>query len=215
MSGRLAAWVGLVGAISAIGYASRFSGARPERDAVYHWDTAVSELVLFAVIASIVFAIAAGTDWRRLLALRPPRSWRQAVGIGIAVIVAVGILGQLLDPVLHAGREQGLAPHGWRAGHAAPFAANVLALAVVGPIVEELTFRGLGFGLLERYGRRAAILLVGIAFGVWHGLVEALPILVALGIGLAYVRARADSVYPTIVLHSAFNAVALAVAVTT
>ena len=56
---------------------------------------------------------------------------------------------------------------------------------------------------------------IGVLFGLAHGLVEALPILVALGIGLAYLRARTDSLYPCVIVHGAFNAIALVLAVTT
>jgi membrane protease YdiL (CAAX protease family) len=55
--------------------------------------------------------------------------------------------------------------------------------------------------------------LTGLAFGVAHGLVEALPLLVAFGIGLAYLRCRVDSVYPGMVVHGLFNGAALVVAV--
>ena len=86
-------------------------------------------------------------------------------------------------------------------------------ICFVAPFVEEVTFRGLGYSLLVRYGRWAAIVLVGIAFALAHGLVQAFPFLVALGSGLAYLRSRVDSVYPVMVVHGAFNAVALTVAV--
>jgi membrane protease YdiL (CAAX protease family) len=210
---RLAGWLALVGSLSVLAYAARFSGQKAPHNALYRYDVAVNELVLFAIVLALVLAISIGTDRRKLLALRRPRSWRRALGIALAILVGISVLGSLLDPILHAGREQGLAPHGWKAGKAGPFAANVVAFGLVGPVVEELTFRGLGFGLLRRFGELAAILLVGLAFGLWHGLVEALPVLTALGVGLAYLRARTDSVYPPIALHVAFNALALGLAV--
>ena len=40
-------------------------------------------------------------------------------------------------------------------------------------------------------------------------------ILVALGVGLAYLRARTDSLYPCFIVHALFNAIALTLAVTT
>ena len=43
----------------------------------------------------------------------------------------------------------------------------------------------MGYSLLERYGRPLAVAVVGIAFGLAHGLVDALPLLVTLGAGLA------------------------------
>jgi membrane protease YdiL (CAAX protease family) len=85
---------------------------------------------------------------------------------------------------------------------------------VIGPIVEELTFRGLGFYLLEPYGQTTAIVVIGITFGLWHGLIQALPVLIVFGTGLAYLRSRTGSIYPGMLLHAAFNAGALLIAVT-
>ena len=92
--------------------------------------------------------------------------------------------------------------------------ANFLVVAVLAPIVEEITFRGLGYKLIEPFGKWTAILVVGLLFGLAHGLVEALPILAAFGAGLAYVRMRTGSVYPGMIVHSAFNSLVLIVAVT-
>ena len=95
------------------------------------------------------------------------------------------------------------------------FVLNLVALAIVGPIAEELTFRGLGFYLLQRYGQTPAIVVIGITFGLWHGLVEALPVLVVFGVGLAFLRSRTNSIYPGMILHATFNATALLAAVIT
>ena len=80
-------------------------------------------------------------------------------------------------------------------------------------MVEELTFRGLGQSLLRFLGRWPSILIVGASFGIAHGLVEALLVLVPFGIALAWVRDRTDSVYPGMVVHGLFNAIALVAAV--
>src|SRR5207244_12083581 len=122
-------------------------------------------------------------------------------------------LSDVPAPLLHPGQEQGITPDTWQPDHAAAYVGNGLVVAVVAPIVEELTFRGLGYSLLVRYGRWTAIALVGIAFGLAHGLVEAFPFLAAFGAGLAYLRSRVDSVYPGMIVHGLFNAVALTVAV--
>ena len=214
MSGRLAAWLTLVAAVAALGYGDRAAGGKPPNDLVYKYSTAVSELLLFGVILLLVLWIARGLPKRETFALRPPRSWGRAFGLSFGVLIAIGIVNFALDPLLHPGREQGLAPPNWEPRHAGAFAANVLALAVVGPIVEELTFRGLGFTLLARHGQTFAILAVGVAFALWHGLIEALPVLFVFGAGLALIRTRTASIYPCIVLHGLFNGIALAIAVT-
>src|SRR5438876_1112872 len=82
-------------------------------------------------------------------------------------------------------------------------------------VLEELTFRGLGYTLLSRYGQWTAIVLVGVIFGLAHGLVEALPILAFFGMGLCYLRVKTGSVYPGMLVHAGFNALVLSIAVAT
>jgi hypothetical protein len=62
-------------------------------------------------------------------------------------------------------------------------------------------------------GRWQSIIIVGFAFGLAHGLLEALLVLVPFGIVLAYLRDRTDSVYPGMIVHGLFNGIALAAAV--
>ena len=212
MNGRLFAWLTLVGAQILLGYSARATQGKVDRNAVYHWSTSGAQLLFYAIYLGIVLAISR-EETRTLLALRPPRSWSKAVGIAAGITVAVIVLELALEPLLHAGREQGLTPKHWEPSHAGAFAASFVVVTLVGPLVEEASFRGLGFSLLERYGRVLAIVAVGVLFGLAHGLVEALPVLVALGAGLAYLRARTDSLYPGFVVHALFNAVALTLAV--
>ena len=201
-------------AFATLSYTLRFTSGKPPKDLLYKWSTVVGNLVQFAIIAAIVYGIA-GTagERRRVLALRRPTSWRTAVKIGLGVGLGMYLLTILLGPVLHPDREQGVTPDIWEPKHIAAYIANGIVIAIVAPIVEELTFRGLGYSLLSRYGGWVAIIGTGIAFGLAHGLVQAFPFLAAFGIGLAYLRSRVDSVYPGMIVHGLFNAIALTVAV--
>ena len=213
MRSALAAWTSFVLLFATLSYSIRFTEGKPPKDLLYQWSTVASGLIQFAVIGLIVYAIAGLGDRRQLLALRRPTSWWRALGIGVAIAIGITLLSVLLEPVLHPGREQGVTPDVWRPSHAAQYVANGVVICIVAPIVEELTFRGLGYSLLVPFGKWTAIILVGIAFGLAHGLVEAFPFLAALGAGLAYLRSRVDSVYPGMVIHGLFNATALIVAV--
>ena len=213
MTSPLAAWTAFVVAFATLSYSLRFSEGKPPEDLLYRWSTVEGGLIQFALIALIVYAIAGLGNRRELLALRRPTSWARAAGIafaiGVLMVVLSSTLGRLLDP----GGEQGVTPDVWRPDHAAAYVANGLVICVVAPFVEELAFRGLGYSLLARFGRWAAIVLVGVLFGLAHGLVDALPFLAALGAGLAYLRSRVDSVVPGMIVHGLFNATALIVAV--
>lgn len=213
---RLVGWTLIVGAVAALGYAGRASGGKPDADVLFKWSTAAGQLGLLAFIFALTLALAAGAPKREFFALRTPAvAWPRALLYAVVVFVGVQALTAALDPLLHPGDEQGLTTGNWISGHTAAFAVNFVAFALLGPVVEELLFRGAGYRLLEQYGGRTAILVSGIAFGLWHGLIDALPILVAFGLGLAFVRARTRSVYPCIALHIVFNTIGIAVAMST
>jgi hypothetical protein len=133
--------------------------------------------------------------------------------IAAVIIVAADGLASLLPLPESPGKEQGLTPTHWEAAHAGAFAANFVLLAVIAPFVEELTFRGEGQSLLRVFGRWTSIVVVGVAFGLAHGLIEGLIVLVPFGIALAWLRDRTDSVVPGMFVHGLFNGVTLVLAV--
>jgi membrane protease YdiL (CAAX protease family) len=210
---RLVAWATVVGLLATLGYVGRFTGGRLPKEPLYRWDEFVGGLVQFLVLLALMLWIARGLPKREAFALRRPDSWGQAALLAGGVVVVILVAAFSLEPLLHPNREQGLTPHAWEPAHAGAFAANFVVVGLLAPMVEELTFRGLGFTLLERFGRPAAIILVGIAFGLAHGLVEALPVLVVFGTALAYLRSRTGSVYPGMILHALYNSLVLLTAV--
>jgi len=213
MSGRLAAWITLVAALSALNYYGRLTddSSNTVRDAVYSYSTFVNGLVLYALILGAVLAIAHGRP--ELFALRRPRGRVLSLTLGSLVGIYLWELVVSTLPIESPGTEQGLTPTGWEAAHAGAFAANCFLFVIVAPIVEELTFRGVGQSLLQFLGRFGSIAVIGITFGLWHGLVEALVVLVPFGMALAYLRDRTTSVLPGMVVHGLFNAAALAASV--
>jgi uncharacterized protein len=213
---RLAAWTTLVAVLAAINYAGRFSGGHGSGNEVYMYSAFAGGLIVYLVWLGVVLWIASGR-WE-LLALRRPASIGRAARLAVTAVVAIYVIEAIVSVIPlpeSPGKEQGLAPTHWEPAHAGAFAANVVLFAVVAPFVEELTFRGVGQSLLAFLGQFPSIVLVGIAFGLAHGLVEALLVLVPFGIALAWLRSRTDSVYPGMVVHALFNGVALAAAVLT
>jgi membrane protease YdiL (CAAX protease family) len=213
--GRAAGWIGLVAALTSLAYAVRATEGKPPKDVLYQYSAAIGGLVQYSLILALVLALGRGPGMADRLGLRRPRSWPAALGLAFAALLSIYVVAYVLSFFLDPGREQGLTPSGWDGSRAPAFAANFVVVAGLAPVVEELAFRGLGFHVLRRLGEWPAILLVGLAFGIVHGLLDALPILVFFGTALAFVRSRTRSVYPGMLLHAVFNALALTVAVTT
>jgi membrane protease YdiL (CAAX protease family) len=210
MPRRVVAWLAFVLAISAIGYAGQAADSELPDDFVYRYSAAILGLVQFALFFGVLLLILLGLPKREMFGLRRPQSWRRAIGYLFAGLVAIWLLGFALSPFLDASEEQGIVPEEWDPDRIGAFLAFGAVATFVAPLVEELTFRGVGFALLAPYGKWVAILTTGILFGAWHGLIVALPVLAGFGIVLGWLRYATGSVYPCIALHAIFNGVAIA-----
>lgn len=217
---RLAAWLVFVLALTALNYAGRFLGEDTvDEDIAYQWVTSIGVVVQYAIMLGILLLIGRRLPKRDLFALRRPASWKRAAGwtaLSLAAIYAAAaaytwVLSLLGD--YDASEEQGLVPDEWDPDRAAPFLAFFVVVTLLAPAVEELTYRGMGVGLLRPYGTALAVVGTGLLFGLAHGLIIGMPVLAFFGVVVAWLRVRTQSIYPPIVLHAIFNGVALIVAV--
>jgi uncharacterized protein len=208
--GRLVAWLSFVLVIAAIGYAGQATDSEVPDDFVYRYSAAIFGLIQFALFFGVLLLIAIGASKRELFGLRRPSSWPRAIGYMAAALGVIWALSFALSPFLDAGEEQGIVPEEWDPDRLGAFLAFAAVATLAAPVVEELTFRGLGFALLEPYGKWTAIVATGVLFGVWHGLIVALPVLATFGVLLGWLRWSTGSVYPSIALHAIFNGIAIA-----
>jgi len=214
---RLLAWLVFVLVLAALAYAAQLAADDTPDDIAYRYSSSILAVVQYAIMLGILLLIALvgrGLPLREAFALRRPASWPRALGLTALALVAIWIASAALAPFLDANEEQGLVPDEWDSSRAGAFAAFFVAVTFVAPVVEELTYRGLGFTLVLPYGTWVAIVTTGVLFGAAHGLLVALPILTVFGIVVGWLRARTDSVYPSMLFHATFNGTALVVSVT-
>ncbi len=218
--GRLAGWLAFVLALTALNYAGRFAGGtETEDDIAYQWISSIGIVIQYSIMLGILLLIARGLPKRDMFALRRPASWKRAAGLAVLVLLAIyafaaaytGLLSLLGD--YDATEEQGLVPDEWDPSRAAPFIAFFVGVTIIAPVVEELTYRGLGISLIQPYGAVLAIASTGALFGLAHGLLIGLPVLTFFGLAIGWLRVRTDSIYPPIILHATFNGISLIAAV--
>src|SRR5919108_2199110 len=202
-SGPLVAWL----SIAALFVGAAFVGASSEQtdpNILYKYTFALGSLAAYAVLVGITLGIAVwlGRPLDTLGMRRFSWAWFWAA---VGVIVAVALLGAILEPILHAGEEQGLEPKAWDPDRAPAFVVNWAVAATLVPFAEELFFRGLGVCALLPIGGVAAVGITALAFGLGHGILVALPVLVVFGAGLGWVRLRSGSVWPGVLAHSLYN----------
>ena len=154
--GKLAGWLALVGSLAALNYASRFSSGKPPADSLYRYDTALSGLVFYALDARDRAADRARDLTPAELGLRRPDSWPRALGFTLGVLVALLIAEALLETCSTARASRGSSRRIGSSAKAVQFALNAAVVVIAAPLVEELTFRGVGFRLLSPFGAAVA-----------------------------------------------------------
>ncbi len=209
---RLALWGVLVTLLAVLAYGDRATSGKPDPNILYHWTIAVGSVLQDGILLGLVLWIASFRS--DLLGIRPPVSVRRAAKLLGAGLVGTYVFEIVYSAITDPGNEQGLTPSHWEPQHATAYVVNAIIICTFIPFVEELTYRGLGYTVLERFGRWPAIFGVGLVFGLAHGLIVSLPIIVAFGCVLAWVRSETRSVFPGMLLHATFNLIALIAAVT-
>lgn len=208
---RVAIWIAVTGAFAALNFFAAATAGPREDDVVYTYDVLVSAVFAYGLLLVFVLAITSGLPRRDVLALRPPPSWRRAIGLSAGAVVAILIGAYVALALAGAGDEQNLTPEDWDPSRAGPYAASFVAIVLIGPTVEELLYRGAGLGLLEPYGPRVAVAVTAVVFGLGHGLLLSLGAFIWFGLVIALVRLRTNSIYPAILVHMVFNALGMTV----
>ena len=77
----------------------------------------------------------------------------------------------------------------------------LLYLCILGPVLEEIIFRGLILKSLEPFGQMSAIIASSLFFAMFHMNLVQLPTPFFMGLILGFVTIRTGSVFPAVVFH--------------
>jgi membrane protease YdiL (CAAX protease family) len=132
--------------------------------------------------------------------------------VGVSALFVIIYLGWMFasDTAIHWR-----GPWDWRPWLAAPLAASgmrVLAVGILGPIAEELIFRGWFFGLLDkRVGAPVAIGATAVGWALLHYTYtwQVIAVIVVDGLLLGLARWKTRSVFPPIIMHALYNLYAI------
>jgi len=181
-----------------------------------------TDLVMQAAWLSLVYFVGCslfaarrpGRTWSETFALRKTSLWLVllALSLGVAASLPAHALAgyvERLVPMSDAEEkalEELMTPRS--AAHSIAFFVFVAGL---GPFAEELVYRGaLYTGLRPGHSAAYAGWTTGALFTVIHAEPRFWPSILALAGLLAFVRAVSGSIWPSVFLHVAFNATALA-----
>jgi membrane protease YdiL (CAAX protease family) len=129
--------------------------------------------------------------------------WCMFIGFACWPVVA-GMSALLEKPLLLIGPYPALSlPGNW-----VESAAYAITLIVLAPLTEEPIFRGFILQAWLRRGMWAGIILSGFLFGLFHAQIAPLLPLTLLGMVLALLAHRSQSVLGSIIAHASYNTIA-------
>ena len=151
-----------------------------------------------------------GASWKEV-GLRPS-SWsavkRYGIGGGLLLAVSISFLGVILAWLRPDLEGQYFSQVLNDISSWSHILITFLSGVVIGPVVEELFFRGMVYPLMRKYcGVIWGIVATGVMFGLSHfDLWRALPLALG-GMGLCYIYEKTDSIWPPIIAHGLWNGI--------
>lgn len=179
----------------------------------------IASLTLGLILPAVIIVFRVSPDPRQTLRLNGislrPACWITGASLCFTLLASSSVelalrMGKLPPQILYLlEKEEKLLREIFSFESAADLLMVALAVGVIAPIAEELLFRGLLQGSLERrLGNWPGLLLVGLSFGLLHGRLRFLPVGL-LGILMGYMVMRTNSVLSGMLAHSCNNTLAL------
>lgn len=122
--------------------------------------------------------------------------------VSLAIVFVGGLLGNALAALFSGGMAQNRLDN---IVGGIPAWLNILAVVVVGPIVEEWLCRKQIIARVRRYGERLAIVVSALIFALFHLNLYQFFYAFGLGLVLGYIYMRTSQLKYTIGLHMAIN----------
>ena len=89
------------------------------------------------------------------------------------------------------------------------YGLNLLVMAVLPALLEELLFRGCVLRVLRPYGDWFAILVAAALFGLMHGNIVQIPFALIVGLALGWLYVATENIWLPIAVHFANNAISV------
>lgn len=112
----------------------------------------------------------------------------------ITIFISIIKGGELVNPAAEAIMNQN-------------YIISLIYAAVLAPLIEEIIFRKILLNKLRRFGDIPAILMTGLAFGLFHFNLMQFFYAAVLGFLFAYITIRTNTIRYSIILHMMINSV--------
>ena len=126
------------------------------------------------------------------------------IGVGMAVCIGANYIAGIVEMMFKSIGKSASGPKGLDPDSLLACIIEWVAIAIIPPICEEFAMRCCTMSLLRKYGKGFALMAVSLIFGIMHGNILQFVFAFIVGLILAYVTIRTDSVLPAMFIHG-FN----------
>ena len=127
------------------------------------------------------------------------------IAVGITVAIAADYITELLSYNLKTVGMHNNVDLETHASTPLDNVLSVLSVAVIPPLSEEFLFRGILLGRLRRFGNGFAIIFSSALFALMHMNIVQIPFAFVVGLVMAFMTVKANSLLPAILIHFANN----------
>lgn len=175
---------------------------------------------VFLLVYGLVYAVTMGLPLLLLLGKRRfnPLTPTQRVHPGVGFLGCVGAVGVcMLANVITSFILMFFSTFGVEAAPPPKlmvdtpisFALNLVVMAVLPALLEELVFRGCLLRLLRVYGDGTAVVVSAVLFGLMHGNLRQVPFAIIVGLVLGWLYVVTENIWMPILVHFLNNAIAV------
>jgi hypothetical protein len=125
--------------------------------------------------------------------------------ICIAIMYAGNLLGQLINLIIQAATQNDMTQTLENLITDSSIWTNLVFVVVLGPIAEELFFRKMLITRILPFGEKPAIILSGLAFGLYHGNFTQFFYAFGLGLAFGYIYLKTGKLIYSVILHIFVN----------
>lgn len=162
-------------------------------------------VVLMSLLLVIISAKIMGIRLLSSLKLKDKKVIKSGVTMFPVVLLLNGVISTIISFVSDFFESRGTVLPEADFSIANPSASaivfEVLYLAIVAPIAEELIFRGLVLKTIAPYGKKLAIIISALLFGLMHGNIKQFAGAFVCGIIFAAVDVKYGSILPSVIMH--------------
>jgi len=174
----------------------------------------------YLIIYTLAYVLAMGAPLLLLLGRRGfnPLSPTKRVHVGVGTlgfVTAVGVcmlanvITSYLLALLSEVGIQAPPPPQMMVNTPVSFVLNLVVMAVLPALPEELVFRGCVLRLLRSYGDLFAVVVSSVLFGLMHGNIRQIPFAIIVGLVLGWLYVITDNIWMSILVHFTNNAISV------